>query len=143
GLAQVKQGVQATRTGLILGTPDFMAPEQASGSSSSVDARSDIYAVGATMFTLLSGESVHPAKSLNEHLFKTAMTPARSLAVVAPFVPKPIVDVIDRALSLNKLDRWGDARQMQEALRAAYASVGRGLSFSSTDSLTDFRPALQ
>jgi serine/threonine-protein kinase len=127
GIAQMRHmASERTGTGLMLGTPDFMAPEQAGGHRDEVDARSDLWAVGATMFTLLSGESVHRAETLRDHLIALSTTAARSLAVVAPWVPPQLVAVVDRALELQKARRWPDARAMQDALRWAYKAVAQG-----------------
>ncbi len=120
GLARMKEGSSdATRTGLILGTPDYMAPEQARGKRGDVDARSDVFAVGATLFTLLSGQALHFARTLPEHLQLVASTRPRSLSVAAPSVDRAIVAVVDRALALEREERWQSAREMQVALRAA------------------------
>jgi len=121
GLARVKLDStrETTRTGLILGTPDFMSPEQASGNNASVDARADVWAVGACAFTLISGARLHAATSLHEHLVMITTSAPRPLARVAPHVPAPICAVVDRALALDKDRRWNDARSMQSALRAA------------------------
>jgi serine/threonine-protein kinase len=129
GIARMRQqgGFERTGTGLMLGTPDYMSPEQAGGHPDEVDARSDLWAVGASLFTLLSGQSVHTAETLREYLLATATMPARSLTTVAPWVPKQLVQVVDRALELDKDRRWPDARAMQDALRWAYkAGLGAG-----------------
>ncbi len=123
GLARISEQFSSrmsTRAGLILGTPDFMSPEQASGNSGAVDARSDLWSVGATAFTLLTGEPVHRSGTLHEYLMVISSVPARSLAVAAPNVPRSVVEVIDRALALDRSHRWGSAREMQAALREAY-----------------------
>jgi serine/threonine-protein kinase len=126
GIARLRDASdhERTSTGLMLGTPDFMSPEQASGAE--VDARSDLWAAAATMFTLLSGEVVHIAPTLRDHLIQTATQPARSLADVSPEVPPQVVAVIDRALQLDKINRFQDARAMQDAWRWAYRSVTSG-----------------
>jgi len=118
GLARVgaMQNAHATQSGQVFGTPAFMPPEQALGRTSEVDHRTDLWAAGATMFTLLSGQLVHEAQSVNEHLIYAASRPARSLASVARGVPRPIVAVVDRALSFAKTDRFPDARAMQRAI---------------------------
>ncbi len=128
GIARMRESsnVERTGTGLMLGTPDFMSPEQASGRSENIDPRSDLWAVGATMFTLLSGQSVHVSQTLRDHLYATATMRARSLAHAAPDVARPLVSVVDRALELDKERRWPDARAMQDALRWAYKAVVQG-----------------
>ena len=108
-----------TRTGVTIGTPAFMPPEQALGRTDDVDASSDVWAVGATIFMLLSGRIVHDAKTHMEVVIAAATAQAKSLAQVAPDVPKALVDVVDRALAFKKEDRWPSARAMQSALRAA------------------------
>jgi eukaryotic-like serine/threonine-protein kinase len=127
GIAQMRHmAAERTGTGLMLGTPDFMSPEQAGGHRDEIDARSDLWAVGATMFTLLSGESVHRAATLRDHLLALSTKPARSLAIAAPWVPPHLVAVVDRALEIQKARRWPDARAMQDALRWAYKAVAQG-----------------
>src|SRR3984957_13003313 len=115
GIARVREstaGVTVTKTGNPFGSPAYMAPEQALGRSREVDARTDIYAVGATMFTLLSGELVHEAESAHEMVIIAATKPARSLGVVMPGVRRELVDLVDRALSFESRARWPDARSM-------------------------------
>ncbi len=123
GLARISETIGSrmpTRAGLILGTPDFMSPEQASGNSGAVDPRSDLWSVGATAFTLLTNEPVHKSGTLHEYLQVIASVPARSLSQAAPNVPRSVVEVIDRSLALDRSHRWGSAREMQAALREAY-----------------------
>ena len=117
------RGHTETMAGLPLGSPAFMSPEQARGRWDLVDAQSDVWSVGATMFTLLSGQDVHSAETVPELLAAIFTTPARSLAVVLPGTHPAIVDVVDRALQLRLADRWQDARAMQAAVRGAYRAV--------------------
>jgi serine/threonine-protein kinase len=116
-------GATATQSGAALGTPAFMAPEQAMGSASEIGPLTDVWAVGATLFVLLSGETVHEARNPNQQLIKSATVPPRSLATVAPDLPRPVIDLVDRALAFDKKDRWPSARAMQEATRAAYEAI--------------------
>jgi serine/threonine protein kinase len=121
GIARLLDGSGATATGQVLGTPDFMPPEQATGRYRDVDAQSDLWSVGALLFTLSSGQVVHPGRSGTEQLVLAATRPARPLRDVAGWVPKDVAQVVDRALSFEKAGRWRDAREMQEALRATRA----------------------
>ncbi len=109
----------ATRSGRALGTPAFMAPEQALGRVRDVDGRTDLWALGATMFSLLSGRFVHEAESPTEIAVLAATKPARPLAEVAPEVPASIVNVVDKALSFSKEGRWSDVAAMEQALLSA------------------------
>jgi len=122
GIARMKDdaGSLATATGARIGTPAYMPPEQALGRTSEVDARTDLWAAGATLFALLAGRTVHDAQSAAEVIVITATTPARSLAELAPDLPRPVVDAVDRALQFTRDARWPDARSMQQALAAAH-----------------------
>jgi eukaryotic-like serine/threonine-protein kinase len=114
----IEAPVTTTRPGGIVGTPAFMAPEQVLGKT--VDAQSDLYAVGATAFALLSKRYVHDAENAAEMMVVVGSRPARSLALVCPELQPQIAAIIDRALLFNKADRWLDARSMQAALARAY-----------------------
>jgi len=130
GIAHIKEAAkqhEATATGLLLGTPEYMSPEQVLGKRGQIDASTDIYAVGATLFTLLSGESVHVADTLNMLLVQAASRQARSLSSVAyKEIPRALITVVDKALALEKPRRWPSARAMQLALgEAVPAPVAR------------------
>jgi serine/threonine-protein kinase len=119
GIARLTDApVTATRPGGIVGTPAFMAPEQVLGKT--VDAQSDLYAVGATAFALLSKRYVHEADNAGEMMVIVGSRPARSLANVCPELPKPLTDIFDRALRFDKTERWANAREMKAALAGAY-----------------------
>jgi hypothetical protein len=102
-----------TRTGVLLGTPGYMAPEQALGRTSEVDARTDLWAVGATMFNLLTGRDVHLGETGSEQLVHTATRPAPSLARVMPEAPLLLVQIVDRALAFDADRRYPDAAAMR------------------------------
>ncbi|HTQ05724.1 MAG TPA: serine/threonine-protein kinase, partial [Polyangiaceae bacterium] len=122
-LRELSQSSSKTQTGSMMGTPSFMSPEQARGRWDEVDARSDLWAVGATMFTLLTGRYVHEASTVNEALAFAVTQPARSVATLLPDLAFPIVELIDRALAYEKSARWSSAATMQGALRRAYAGL--------------------
>jgi serine/threonine protein kinase len=133
GFAQMKTGVshEQTATGFLLGTPGFMSPEQAVGDRAKVDAQTDIWAVGATLFTLLSGHPVHEAESAAEMLVAAANYPARSLGQMTNGLPPKLVQIVDRALAFDKADRWPTARSMQGALRSVPGRQAVGSTFDS------------
>jgi serine/threonine protein kinase len=120
GIARVRDsmasGVHSTGTGMLLGTPAFMAPEQAVGKAGDLDARADLWAVGATVFGLASGQMVHDAETAAALFVKLATEQARSLSVALPGAPGAVAAVVDRALSLDKTQRWPTAMDMHQAL---------------------------
>ncbi|WP_394822142.1 protein kinase domain-containing protein [Pendulispora albinea] len=110
----------ATVTGGIIGTPAFMPPEQAVADRDAIGPPSDCWAMGATLFTLLSGEFVHPADSGPAQLAAAITRRARSLAEVAPDMAPAIVQFVDKSLAFEPKDRWRSAREMREALLRAF-----------------------
>jgi serine/threonine-protein kinase len=126
GIARVLEGASGrttTRAGEVMGTPAFMAPEQALARWHEVDGRTDLWAVGATMYTLLTGEHVHEAANGNEQLVKSATQPAPSVSWRVMGLPRSVVALVDRALKFERAARWPDAAAMLEAVKGAYESV--------------------
>ncbi len=126
GLARLldRPNARATRPGTAMGTPGFMAPEQARGRAELVDPRSDLYAVGATMFALLTGELVHGREgTVAEILAATFGTQARSLAEVMPEAHPDVIAIVDRALRLEREERWQSATAMLRAVTTTYAAI--------------------
>lgn len=103
-----------------MGTPAFMAPEQARADADAIDARTDLFGVGATLFTLISGEHLHSGVDARQVMFRAATEPARSLASVAPEIPTEIVEVVAKAVAFEKSERWESAADMREAILAFY-----------------------
>jgi serine/threonine-protein kinase len=117
GIARLLDGTSATRTGAVLGTPAYMPPEQASGEPKSVDARSDLWSLGAVMFALLTGSPVHAAKTPSEQMIYAATQGARAIESIAPWVPAALASVVNRALAFEKGKRWATAGEMRERIR--------------------------
>jgi serine/threonine-protein kinase len=129
-----------TQTGNVMGTPAFMAPEQARAKWDLVDGRTDLWAVGATIFFLLTGKFVHNAQAGNDLLIMSATKPARSLASVAPNVPRPVVAFVDKALAFEREHRWPDARTMQAEVRRLRAAIGGPMRQAAVPSATQSAP---
>jgi serine/threonine-protein kinase len=143
GVARLlERAVSVTRSGGVIGTPAFMAPEQVLGKTKEVDAQSDLWSVGATAFTLLSGHYVHEAETAEEMMVFTASRPARPIGSVLPGVPPALAQVVDRALAFSRLDRWPNARTMQAAVarahRDAFGAPVPGTDSASEDTTTIF-----
>ncbi len=115
-----------TASGIVLGTAAYMPPEQAQGKTSEVDARADVFAVGAVMFRALTGRPIHDAKSATERLFQAMKQRAPSLGVVAPAIAKVslgTVGIVDKALAFDKNERWASAADMRKAVRSTFAQL--------------------
>jgi serine/threonine protein kinase len=144
GIGRVKElkGLPSTTlSGAAMGTPAFMAPEQARGRWDEVDGQTDLWALGATMFTLVAGEYVHESETINETLALACTQPARSVKTLRPDMPAAPAALIDRALQYAKPQRFPDARAMQVQLRAVYAELsGEDVSHAAQLSIPDFDP---
>lgn len=127
GIARVREltttGLRTTDTNSAMGTPAFMPPEQALARWEEVGPHSDLYSVGATLFTLLTGELTHVARSAPELLVAVATKPARPLRSLLPTISQRLARVVDRALAHAPADRWPDAATMRSELEL----VGRAL----------------
>ncbi|MBK7581594.1 MAG: serine/threonine protein kinase [Myxococcales bacterium] len=124
-LRELSTASNATRDGTSMGTPSYMPPEQARGLWAEVDARSDLWAVGALMFALLTGRAVHEGRTTNELLLSAMTGPAPPLAELEPKLHAAVAAVVDRAVAFEKPRRWPDARAMQNAVRHAYQEMHR------------------
>ncbi|WP_437930691.1 serine/threonine-protein kinase [Sorangium sp. So ce291] len=124
GLARIRQDSslqgELTRMGIVLGTTPYMPPEQAKGRD--IDARADLFAVGATMFRLIAGRHVHEASTDFDLLLKMGKEPAPPLAHRAPRTPRDVCLVVDRALAFDRDQRYPDARHMLDDVRALLRS---------------------
>jgi eukaryotic-like serine/threonine-protein kinase len=111
----------------VFGTPGYMAPEQALGRAEEVDPRTDLWAVGATLFRMLTGQVVHQAPSLIEQLVDAGTKPVPAFARVLPGVEPALAALLDRALAFGKAERYGSAAEMQDAVRLCALSGSWGV----------------
>ncbi|HEX2872419.1 MAG TPA: protein kinase [Polyangiaceae bacterium] len=129
GIGRLKEmkGVSTnTLSGATMGTPAFMAPEQARGRWEEVDGQTDLWALGATLFTLLTGKYVHEGQTVNETLALAVTQPARPIKTERPDLPARASALIDKALAYAKPQRFADARAMQAEVRLVYAALAGG-----------------
>jgi serine/threonine-protein kinase len=128
GIARIAEpaGNQAmTKGGAVLGTPSFMPPEQARGRVGDVDARSDLWAAGATFFALLANCSLRAeAETANEALLYAMSKPIAPMASLLPSLPTAVGAFLDRALALEKSARFCSATEMKEELARALERSG-------------------
>ena len=122
GVARALASEEAlTQTGLTVGTPAYMSPEQAAGERQ-LDARSDIYSLGCVLYEMLCGEPPFTgptAQAIMAKRFSTSPTPVR---VTRPEVPADVDDVVQRALARTPADRFASAGEMAQSLRPSVAT---------------------
>ncbi|HEY8432089.1 MAG TPA: serine/threonine-protein kinase, partial [Sandaracinaceae bacterium] len=122
GLARIlsREGsrAQLTRAGMLIGTPAYMAPEQASGDVEAIDARTDVYAAGLLLFEVLTGRrpflGSDQGKLLRAHLLEDP--PPLEEAAPGLRVPEALSALVTRALAKSRRERFGDATEMLAAL---------------------------
>ena len=108
----------ATQEGLIVGTPDYMSPEQARGDAD-IDLRSDLYSMGVILYEGLSGCLPFDAPTVGELIVQLVTKEPPSLREIAPHVPAPLADLVAQAMAKNREQRFADARALRRALLAA------------------------
>jgi serine/threonine-protein kinase len=119
GIARITDSSR-TRTGMVLGTPSFMSPEQMSGRR--VDGRSDLYSLGVMLFQLLTGRLPHSADSMAKLMYQIANDPAPDIRTLRPDLPEALANVVALALEKRPEVRYADGRQMAEDLRTIEAA---------------------
>jgi serine/threonine protein kinase len=118
-----------TKTGQVMGTPNYMSPEQVQGLK--VDPRSDIFSLGAVFYELLTRKKPFSADSIHATMFKVVQGDREPLAQYT-HLPKPLVSLVDRALDKDPEGRFADANALREHLRVLRREVMRGKDADST-----------
>ncbi|MBX3188048.1 MAG: serine/threonine protein kinase [Labilithrix sp.] len=129
GVARMREptpGVEATRMGTAIGTPSYIAPEQALGLLTQVDGRSDIFSVGACMHVALTGKRLNVARTEAESFVMAATQAAPSIAHAGPSLPVEVVAFVDRALAFERENRFQDASSMRGELLGLRAALRAG-----------------
>jgi serine/threonine protein kinase len=122
GLAKAVTGEadsqKVTRTGLVVGTPEFLSPEQLSGDK--LDGRSDVYSLGLVLFNMLTGTLPFPADSVQEAMIKRLTDEPAELIEVRPDLhfPAGLQEILDTALARNRVDRYQSATKFAHDLAA-------------------------
>ncbi|MBI3204917.1 MAG: protein kinase [Myxococcales bacterium] len=126
GVARLREaGVDPTLAGTALGTPAYMAPEQALGSNDRIDARTDLFSIGAVLHAMLSGKRLHEGRSHQEAFVLAATRPAPSVARAKSDLPPDVVALVDRALQWDPRNRFQSAQEMRDEI-ARVLSVVQG-----------------
>src|SRR4051812_10828418 len=116
-------GARITQTGLSLGTPHYMSPEQATGDRA-IDGRTDIYSLGAMLYEMLAGDSPHLGSTAQAIIARVLTERPRSVRLSRPHVPANVDAAIERALEKLPADRFATAREFATALERGGTAVG-------------------
>jgi predicted Ser/Thr protein kinase len=114
GIAHSLETPGMTQTGALMGTPEYMSPEQAKGMK--VDARSDLFSCGIIFYEMLTSISPYQADTAIATLLKRTQERPRPPADVDPAIPKAISDAVMKCLEINRDDRYSSAREILEDL---------------------------
>lgn len=128
GIAKMLEGTDATRltgTGTVLGTPDYMAPEQAEDID--IDGRADIYSLGVVLYELLTGQPPFQAKTPLAVVMMHVRDPLPLPRTLNPDIPEAMERVIVRALAKNPDERFQTAGEMEQALKDAFKQIESGV----------------
>ncbi len=120
GIARSMEAAGMTRTGALMGTPDYMSPEQAMGEK--VDARSDLFSVGVILYEMLTGAQPYESGTVMGTLIKRTKEKATPVRELDPAVPQYLSDIVGRCLEINLDRRYQDAGEIVQDLDSSTAS---------------------
>jgi serine/threonine-protein kinase len=115
GIARITDASK-TRTGMVLGTPSYMSPEQLAGKK--IDGRSDLFSLGASLYQLLSGRLPFEGESMAQLMYKIANEPAPDILQFNARVPPALVAFLSRAMAKEPGERFQTGEEFAQALRA-------------------------
>lgn len=115
-------GSTSTRDGAIVGTPAYMAPEQAAGTLDAVDERSDVFSLGALLYHLFTGHPPYRGQTSLEALTRALACDHEPLARAAPDTPAALVEIVERAMARDPSRRYPTAGALADALQEVLAA---------------------
>jgi serine/threonine protein kinase len=121
GIARITDSSK-TKTGMVLGTPSYMSPEQLSGKK--VDGRSDLFSLAVSLYQLLCGALPFVGDSMAQLMFKIANEPATDILSVRPDLPPDLVAFLEKAMAKDADQRYQTGEEFAAALRAAFGGGG-------------------
>jgi len=130
GLARLGGGADMTRTGVVMGTPNYMAPEQVRGEKA--DPRADVFSVGAVYYEILSNKKPFDADSAHAVLFQVIHQQPKPIRQWAPDVPPILVQLVEKAMHKDKEQRFKNGAELREALRLVRAAIAGGRTQNAT-----------
>jgi tetratricopeptide (TPR) repeat protein len=140
GIARSLESQGMTQTGALMGTPEYMSPEQAKGEK--VDARSDLFALGIIFYECLTGISPFKAETAMAMMFKRTQEKATPLVQLEPSTPGVISDIVAKCLEIKPAERYQTAREVINDLEAFTGGAQRGTIIAPSRRISD-TPAYQ
>ena len=120
GIARITDSSK-TKTGMVLGTPSYMSPEQLAGKK--IDGRSDLFSLGVTLYQMCSGQLPFVGESMTQLMFKIAGEPHPDIRTLVPGLPDCVAKIIDNALVKDPAKRYQTGAQMAKHLHACLTIV--------------------
>jgi eukaryotic-like serine/threonine-protein kinase len=120
GIARITDSSK-TKTGMVLGTPSYMSPEQLAGKK--IEGQSDLFSLGVTLYQLASGSLPFQGDTMTQLMFKIANEPPVDILTVNPALPGCLVDIIHRALAKDVAERFQTGEEMAQAIRDCAAGL--------------------
>jgi serine/threonine-protein kinase len=120
GIARITDSSK-TKTGMVLGTPSYMSPEQLSGIK--IEGQSDLFSLGVSLYQLACGKLPFEGDSMAQLMFRIANEPHTDILKINPDVPPCVVAIINRALAKKVEDRYKSGSEMAEAIRQCVAGL--------------------
>ena len=123
GIAKVMDSAK-TRTGIVMGTPSYMSPEQVGGKK--IDGRSDLFSLGIVCYEMLTGHKPFGGENLTALMYAVAKAPYRPLTEIVPDIPSCCVAIVNKLLNKGVSRRYKTAAQALEAIRQCRSNLGQG-----------------
>jgi serine/threonine-protein kinase len=120
GIARITDSSK-TKTGMVLGTPSYMSPEQLAGKK--ILGSSDLFSLGASLYQLACGKLPFEGDSMAQLMYRIANEPHTDILKVRPDLPPCLVAIINKSLAKQNEDRYANGAEMAEALRQCAASL--------------------
>ena len=135
GIARITDSSK-TKTGMVLGTPSYMSPEQLAGKK--IDGRSDLFSLGVMLYQMSCGKLPFEGDSMAQLMFKIANEPHPDIRGVTPDLPECVVAIIDKALTKDPGARYQTGAEFAQDVRTCMAMTGGGAAAPAADSGVDF-----